>query len=63
MKVRNRRDTTERGERKIALLDNFSINGGYDIARDSLNFSDIRVLPAPGCSIILTLPIPAVDCL
>lgn len=43
MKVRNRRDTTERGERKIALLDNFSINGGYDIARDSLNFSDIRV--------------------
>lgn len=43
MKVRNRRDTTAGGERKIALLDNFSINGGYDIARDSLKFSDIRV--------------------
>lgn len=43
MKVRNRRDTTERGERKIALLDNLSINGGYDFARDSLKFSDIRV--------------------
>ncbi len=43
MKVRNRRDTTARGERKIALLDNLSINGGYDIARDSLNFNDIRI--------------------
>jgi hypothetical protein len=43
MKVRNRRDTTARGERKIALFDNLSINGGYDIARDSLKFSDIRV--------------------
>ena len=43
MKVRNRRDTTETGERKIALFDNLSINGGYDMARDSLRFSDIRV--------------------
>ncbi len=42
MKLRNRRDP-DAGERKIALIDNFSISGGYDLARDSLNFSDIRL--------------------
>ena len=42
MKVRDRRDTLD-GERKIALIDNLSIAGGYDLARDSLNWSDIRV--------------------
>ncbi len=42
MKVRNRRDPEE-GDRKIVLVDNLSISGGYDLARDSLNFSDIRV--------------------
>lgn len=43
LKVRNRRDTTARGESKITLFDNLSISGGYDLARDSLNFSDISI--------------------
>ncbi|HSV87916.1 MAG TPA: putative LPS assembly protein LptD [Bacteroidales bacterium] len=43
MKARNRRDTADGGERKINLLDNFTISGGYDFARDSLQFSDIMV--------------------
>lgn len=42
MKVRNRRDP-DAEERKIVLVDNLSISTGYDIARDSLNLSDIRV--------------------
>lgn len=42
MKVRNRKDTIK-GERKISLFDNLSVNGSYDVARDSLNFSDIRI--------------------
>ena len=42
MKVRSRKDTIS-GERKISLIDNFTISGGYDLARDSLNWSDIRL--------------------
>ncbi len=42
MKVRNRNDTVT-GERKISLIDNFTVSGGYDLARDSLNWSDIRL--------------------
>jgi lipopolysaccharide assembly outer membrane protein LptD (OstA) len=42
MKVRSRRDTIAQ-ERKIALIDNLTISGGYDVARDSLNFNDIRL--------------------
>jgi hypothetical protein len=42
MKVRDRSDTLA-GVRKIALFDNLSISGGYDLARDSLNWSDIRI--------------------
>lgn len=42
MKVRSRRDTINE-ERKISLIDNFTISGGYDLARDSLNWSDIRL--------------------
>ncbi len=42
MKVRNRRDTIT-GERKIALIDNLSVSGSYNLAADSLNMSDIRV--------------------
>ncbi len=42
MKLRNRRDP-DAEDRKVALIDNFRISGGYDIARDSLNFSDIRL--------------------
>ncbi len=42
MKVRNRKDSIA-GERKISLIDNFSISGGYDLTRDSLRLSDIRL--------------------
>ncbi|TVR40311.1 MAG: LPS-assembly protein LptD [Bacteroidia bacterium] len=42
MKVRNRRDP-DGEDRKISLIDNFTVSGGYDLARDSLNFSDIRL--------------------
>lgn len=42
MKVRDRSDSLG-GERKIALIDNLTISGGYDMARDSLRWSDIRV--------------------
>ncbi len=42
MKVRSRRDPDAK-ERKIVLVDNFRISTGYDIARDSLNFNDIRL--------------------
>jgi len=42
MKIRNRRDP-DGEDRKISLIDNFTISGGYDLARDSLNFSDIRL--------------------
>jgi hypothetical protein len=42
MKVRSRNDTITE-DRKIALIDNFTISGGYDMARDSLNWSDIRL--------------------
>ena len=42
MKVRSRRDTVS-GERKIALIDNLSLSTSYDLARDSLNLSDIRI--------------------
>ncbi len=42
MKVRNRRDPDAK-ERKIVLVDNFRVSTGYDIARDSLNFNDIRL--------------------
>ncbi len=42
MKIRSRRDPSAE-DRKIVLIDNFSINTGYDFARDSLNFNDIRL--------------------
>ncbi len=42
MKVQNKKDTIT-GDRKISLIDNFTISGGYDMARDSLNWSDIRL--------------------
>ncbi len=40
IKVRSREDGSER---KVTLIDNFNISGSYDLARDSLNFSDIRL--------------------
>lgn len=42
MKVRSRKDTVK-GEQKIALIDNLSLSTSYDIARDSLNLSDLRI--------------------
>lgn len=42
MKVRSRKDTVS-GERKIALIDNLSLSTSYDLARDSLRLSDIRI--------------------
>ena len=42
MKLRDR-DDSDGEERKLVLIDNFSISGGYDLARDSLNFSDLRL--------------------
>ncbi len=42
IKVRSRKDTIA-GERKIALIDNFTISSSYDFAKDSLNLSDLRM--------------------
>ncbi|MFO7978057.1 MAG: putative LPS assembly protein LptD [Bacteroidales bacterium] len=42
MKVRNRRDSID-GDQKITLIDNLTVSGGYDVARDSLNFNDISL--------------------
>ncbi len=42
IKVRSRRDD-EVKDRKITLIDNLAISASYDLARDSLNFSDIVV--------------------
>ena len=43
MKVRNDRDTTEDADpfRKISLIDNFSFSTSYNMAADSLNWSNI----------------------
>lgn len=40
IKVPSRRDENKK-ERKITLIDNLTISTSYDIARDSINFSDI----------------------
>lgn len=40
MKVRSKKDSVS-GTKKVSLIDNFTISGGYDIAKDSLNFSKI----------------------
>lgn len=42
MKVRNRKDTIT-GERKVVLIEDFSIATGYDIARDSLNMNKLTL--------------------
>jgi len=42
MKVRNRRDPSAE-DRKIVLIDIFTISTGYDLARDSLNMADISM--------------------
>jgi lipopolysaccharide assembly outer membrane protein LptD (OstA) len=42
IKIRSKRDTVS-GERKIKLIDNLSISGSYDMARDSLQWSSLSV--------------------
>lgn len=42
MKVRSRKDTIT-GMRKVVLIEDLSVSGGYDLARDSLNMSLISV--------------------
>jgi hypothetical protein len=42
MKLRNRKDTVT-GTRKFALIDNFTIDFSYDFAKDSLNWSPLRL--------------------
>jgi len=43
LKLRGRQDTIPVPDRKITIIDNLTISGGYDFIRDSLNWSDIRV--------------------
>ena len=42
-KVRDLRDTTGKGIKKIKLIDNFSIRTGYNLMADSLNMSNISM--------------------
>lgn len=42
MKVRSLKDTVT-GTKKVMLIDNFSISTSYDLARDSLRWSDINI--------------------
>lgn len=39
MKVRDKKDTSENGIKKVTLIDGFSINSGYNFLRDSLKLS------------------------
>ncbi|HPE34263.1 MAG TPA: putative LPS assembly protein LptD [Bacteroidales bacterium] len=41
-KVRSKRDTVS-GTRKIVLIENLSISAGYDLAKDSLNWSAVSI--------------------
>ncbi len=42
MKVRSKKDTIT-GYKKVVLVDNFSLNTSYDLARDSLNWSSLSM--------------------
>lgn len=42
MKVKSRNDTVDE-DKKIVLIENFTISGAYDVARDSLNFSKVML--------------------
>ena len=42
MKVRSKKDTVT-GTKKIKLIDNFTISTSYDIAKDSLNWSKLKL--------------------
>ncbi|HYF30069.1 MAG TPA: putative LPS assembly protein LptD [Chitinophagaceae bacterium] len=43
MKVRSKTDTSEAGERKIRLIDGFSINGSYNFFADSFKLSQFSM--------------------
>ncbi len=43
VKVRDKKDTTGIGYKKIKLFDNFSINSGYNFAADSFNLSNVNL--------------------
>ena len=43
MKVRDKRDTTGTGLRKVSLIDQLTIGASYNIAADSLRFSQITI--------------------
>jgi hypothetical protein len=42
-KVRNRKDTTGKDEKKVTLLDNLSLAGGYNFGADSLKMKNIVI--------------------
>ena len=42
MKLKSKNDTTEES-RKVKIIDNLSVNGSYNLAADSLNFSKINI--------------------
>jgi len=42
MKVKSKKDTIT-GQKKVVLIENFSISTGYDIARDSLNMNKLSL--------------------
>ena len=43
LKLRGKKDSIPTPDRKVTIIDNLTISGGYDFIRDSLNWSDIRV--------------------
>ena len=43
IKIRDKKDTTGIGYKKVKLFDNFSINSGYNFAADSFNLSNINL--------------------
>lgn len=43
MKVRNKKDTGENAIQKISLIDNFSINGSYNLLADSFPLSNLSL--------------------
>jgi hypothetical protein len=43
MKVRNKKDTTAEGVKKVSLIDGFSITGSYNFLRDSLKLDVFNV--------------------
>ncbi|CAN5195959.1 putative LPS assembly protein LptD [soil metagenome] len=43
MKVRNKKDTSDGGLKKVSLIDGFSINGSYNLMADSFALGDFAV--------------------